>query len=100
MEAARNTVLRGCSCSSSRDRSPAERRRQRPGASIMNKGFLVLFFKKEQRFFLQKEAKTLIPHEAQQLFALTVGGRSMTGFWSKKPEGISLKPHTTQGCTG
>jgi len=27
----------------------------------MNEHFLVLFFKKEQRFFLQKEAKTLIP---------------------------------------
>jgi hypothetical protein len=26
-----------------------------------NESFLVLFFKKEQRFFLQKEAKTLIP---------------------------------------
>ena len=38
--------------------------------------------------------------EVQQLAAFSVRGRSMTGFWSKNPDGRSLKPQTTQGWTG
>jgi len=32
----------------------------------MDKSFLVLFFKKEQRFFLKKEAKTFCPFSRDQ----------------------------------
>jgi hypothetical protein len=38
--------------------------------------------------------------EVQRLAVFVVRGRSITGFWSKNPTGRSLKPQTTQGCTG
>ena len=37
---------------------------------------------------------------AQQLASFTAAGRSMHGLPLKNPDGISLKPVVTQGCTG
>lgn len=39
------------------------------------------------------------PH-TQQLAALRVGCKSIIGLRSKKPDGTSLKPQVTTGCTG
>src|SRR5262245_27717749 len=40
------------------------------------------------------------PHHTQELASLRVGGRSIMGFRSKKPDGISLNPQLTTGWTG
>ena len=40
------------------------------------------------------------PHHTQQLASLRVGGRSIMGFRSKKPDGISLNPQLATGWTG
>jgi hypothetical protein len=50
-------------CRPKGDKEKSETANNKAHASSLDgdDSFLVLFFKKEQRFFLQKEAKTLIP---------------------------------------